>query len=196
MFPPLFKWLSVLINRGCGTQPQGGVEPDHVDREPLAVFDPEVGRKLAPSNACYKLVRDFEGLSLEAYRCPAGVLTIGYGHTGNVYVGQRISLDDARNMLISDLEKVANNVCGFLSTEVTQGQFDALCSFGFNVGVWDGGLSTSTLLRKLNQGDVQGAGKEFGRWVYATVNGKKVKMKGLERRREAEAKLFLTGQYP
>jgi lysozyme len=94
------------------------------------------------------------------------------------------------------MELVAISVSRLLSVPVTQGQFDALCSFAFNVGAWENGLSTSTLLRKLNQGDVQGAGGEFSRWVYATVGGEKKRLQGLVRRREAEAKLFRTGQYP
>lgn len=196
MFHFSLNWLYKMINRGCGTQPQGGVEPDQLDKESLAQYEPASKYNLSPSNACYKLVRDFEGLSLSAYRCPAGILTIGYGHTGDVYEGQRVTAADANMLLISDLDKVALHVNRFLSIDVSQRQFDALCSFAFNVGAWDGGLSTSTLLRKLNQGDIQGAEDEFGRWVYATVNGKKTKMPGLVRRREAEAKLFRTGQYP
>lgn len=194
MFSLLRRWVYVLIGRGCGTQPQCGIEPETMDHEPLAAESPSPPNML-PSPNCYALVRDFEGLSLSAYYCPAGVLTIGYGHTGGVYEGQRITAQEATNLLIRDMDKVARDIMKMVSAPVTQGQFDALCSFAFNVGAWDNGLSTSTLLRKVNQGNIQGAAKEFPRWVYATVNGRKQVLKGLERRREAERKLFLTGHY-
>ena len=132
------------------------------------------------------LIKRFEGCRLKAYRCPAGVLTIGYGHTGSdVSNGMVISQEKAENMLKMDLTVHCNNVSKLVKVPLTQNQFDALVSFEFNVGY--GALSTSTLLRLLNQGKYTEASKQFERWVYA--GGKP--LEGLKKRRIAEKELFL-----
>lgn len=132
------------------------------------------------------LIKRFEGCRLKAYRCPAGVLTIGYGHTGSdVSNGMVISQEKAENMLKMDLTVHCNNVSKLVKVPITQNQFDALVSFEFNVGY--GALSTSTLLRLLNQGKYLDASKQFERWVYA--GGKP--LEGLKKRRIAEKELFL-----
>lgn len=132
------------------------------------------------------LIKRFEGCRLKSYRCPAGVLTIGYGHTGSdVSNGMVISQEKAENMLKTDLIVHCNNVSKLVKVPLTQNQFDALVSFEFNVGY--GALSTSTLLRLLNQGKYTEASKQFERWVYA--GGKP--LEGLKKRRLAEKELFL-----
>ena len=125
-----------------------------------------------------------EGLSLEAYEDCAGVPTIGYGHTKNVKLGDRISKYWAKELLKDDVREVAQQVQE-LNVAQTQGQFDALVSFTFNLGI--GRLKSSTLLKVIREGGSKSAiKKEFKRWVYA--GGKR--LRGLELRREWEAKRF------
>lgn len=131
------------------------------------------------------LIRQFEGDQLKAYLCPAGALTIGVGHTGSdVEPGQTITQAQSDALLAKDLEKFEAAVSRLVRVPLTQNQFDALVSFAFNLGA--GALQSSTLLKKLNKGDYQGAGAEFGKWVKA--GGKT--LTGLVRRRAAEAALF------
>lgn len=129
-------------------------------------------------------IKSFEGLRLRAYRDPVGVWTIGYGHTGGVKPGQVISRERAEQLLRSDTGWAQDAVRRNVKVPLSQGQFDALTSFTFNLGA--GALASSTLLKKLNAGDYAGAQKEFGRWVHA---GGEV-LQGLVRRRASEAKMF------
>ena len=127
---------------------------------------------------------EMEGLRLEAYEDAAGVPTIGYGHTKNVRMGDKISEYWAKEMLREDIEE-AEWLVKALHVAKTEGQLDALVSFVFNLGI--GRLMTSTLLKVIrNGGSMQQIKKEFKRWVYA--GGKK--MPGLVKRREWEAKRF------
>ncbi len=132
------------------------------------------------------LIKSFEGLKLEAYLCPANVLTIGYGHTGDVEEGQVITEHQAEVLLRSDLMKFERCVNALVAEPITQSQFDALVSFAFNLGC--NALRKSTLLKKLSEGDDIGAAEEFERWNRAGG----LVMAGLTRRREAERDLFLT----
>ncbi|QCO05435.1 lysozyme [Azospirillum argentinense] len=136
------------------------------------------------------LVRHFEGLYLKAYLCPAGVPTIGYGHTAGVRMGQTINGLQAEVFLRADMADAAAQVDRLVTVPLTDQQRGALASFVFNLGA--GALRDSTLLRLLNQRDYAGAAKEFPKWVYATVNGKKVQLDGLKKRRAAERELFET----
>ncbi len=132
-----------------------------------------------------ELTREFEGLRLEAYQDSAGVWTVGYGHTGaEVHGGLTITRDQAEEFLRGDLEKAAAAVRRLIKVEVTQGQFDALVDFAFNLGA--GRLASSTLLRELNAGNGVGAAEQFARWSCA---GGAV-LPGLLRRRRAEAARF------
>lgn len=136
------------------------------------------------------LVKAFEGLYLKAYKCPAGVWTIGFGHTGfrhkdgTVYEGRRISAEDAENLLRLDLAKFAKAVSLLVKVPLNDDEFAALVSFHFNTGA----LSRSTLLAMLNAGDRAGAADEFLRWNK--VDGKP--LAGLTRRRKSERNLFLS----
>lgn len=130
------------------------------------------------------LIRRAEGLRLRAYRCPAGVATIGFGATRGVKMGQVITAEVAEQMLRDDVARFDDELAGLLKVPVTQGQWDALSSFVYNLG--SGNLAGSTLLRKLNSGDSAGAAREFDRWVKA--DGKT--LPGLVRRRAAERALF------
>ena len=136
------------------------------------------------------LIKSFEGCSLKAYKCPAGVWTIGWGTTEPIngvkpHEGMIITQQQADELLIKNLKAYENAVNKYVTYPINQNQFDALVSFAYNCG--NGALKTSTLLKKLNAGDVHGAANEFLRWNKA--NGKV--LNGLTRRREAERKLFL-----
>lgn len=131
------------------------------------------------------LIKQFEGCRLSAYKCPANVWTIGYGHTYGVKEGQTISQKQADKFLKDDLKSFEAAVTNYVKVPLSQNQFDALVSFSFNVG--SEALRTSTLLKLLNQGKYSEAAEQFDRWVYAS--GKK--LAGLVRRRKAEKELFL-----
>ena len=139
------------------------------------------------SDAGIALIKSFEGLRLEAYPDPATngePFTIGYGSTEGVYEGMTITEDEAEARLHKDVARFEDCVNGALQVSVTQGQFDALVSFAFNLGC--GNLRKSTLLRKLNADDADGAAAEFAVWNRAAGRV----MAGLTRRREAERDLF------
>ncbi len=134
------------------------------------------------------LVKHFEGLYLTAYLCPAGVPTIGYGHTAGVSLGQTITEGQADQFLAADLAGAAASVDRLVKVMINPKQRGALASFVFNLGA--GSLEDSTLLKLLNNGDYAGAAGEFGKWVHSTVDGRKVVLQGLVARRAAEAALF------
>ena len=142
------------------------------------------------SQAGIDLIKSFEGLHLDAYRCPAGVLTIGYGHTKGVRPGQSISEAEAERILKEDLERFERGVNEAVHIPIAQNEFDALVSLAFNIG--RGAFASSTLVRKLNTGDRSGAADELLRWVRG---GGRV-LPGLVRRREAEQALFLDSGNP
>jgi lysozyme len=134
-------------------------------------------------------IKGYEGLSLTAYPDPGTggrPWTIGHGHTLGVQKGDVITREQAEKFLHEDLAPVYLTIESNVKVPLTQGQFDALCSFIFNVG--SGNFVKSTLLKKLNAGDTAGAAAEFVRWNRA---GGKV-LTGLTRRREAERELFLS----
>ncbi|MEJ8326048.1 lysozyme [Kosakonia sacchari] len=144
------------------------------------------------SNKGIELIKQFEGLRLDAYQDSVGVWTIGYGWTQPVdgkpiTKGMVIKTDTAERLLKTGLVGYESDVSKLAKVKLTQGQFDALVSFAYNLGVRS--LSTSTLLKKLNAGDYRGAADEFLRWNKA---GGQV-LDGLTRRRAAERELFLGG---
>lgn len=141
-----------------------------------------------PNPPGIKLTEEWEGLFLMAYRDIAGVLTIGYGHTGGVYKGQVITRLQAEQLLTIDLAAAAAEVEA-RAPQATDNQFDAMASFVFNVGI--GGFRGSTLLRLFKSGDIQGAADQFLRWDKAHVDGELVVVQGLLNRRRAERALFL-----
>ena len=130
------------------------------------------------------LVKEFEGLRLEAYLCPAGVPTIGYGHTAGVRLGTRISAEQADQLLTMDLERVRLQLLQSVKVPVSEGQFKALLSFAFNVGA--AAVKDSTLLKYVNAGKFEAAEREFSRWVYSNDE----RLPGLVRRRTREAAVF------
>lgn len=139
-----------------------------------------------------EVLKEHEGLRLKTYRCPSGVLTIGYGHTKNVKPDDVINKETAHRFFVEDVEEVEKLLdAERYSTALSQGQYDALVSFIFNLG-WSK-FRSSTLRKKLlcNVDDLT-IPDEFRRWVYGTdpKTGAKVKLPGLVKRREWEAQMY------
>jgi lysozyme len=131
-----------------------------------------------------ELIKHFEGCRLEAYLCPAGIWTIGYGHTLDVKEGDRVDQEAAEAFLIEDLEEFEDRVQRLVEVDLSQDQFDALVSWTFNLGY--GNLAASTLLAKLNDGLYDEVPEQIKRWTRA---GGRV-LEGLVKRRNAEAALW------
>ena len=130
-------------------------------------------------------VKEFEGLRLKAYKCPAGVWTIGYGATEPpVKPTDEITKEEACARLERDLVRYEDGVKRLVQIGITQNQFDALVDFAYNAGV--GALAKSTLLKKVNAGKFDEVPAEFMKW---TKGGGK-ELPGLVRRRRAEVKLW------
>ena len=135
-----------------------------------------------------ELIKKFEGCKLEPYRCSANVLTQGYGHTKTVVEGQSWSQEHAEHMLELDLQEFEQAVRELITVDLNEDQFSALVAFTFNVG--RNNLATSTLRKVLLAKEYDEAPDQIRRWNKATVNGEKVVLDGLVRRRNAEALLF------
>lgn len=137
------------------------------------------------SNKLIQALKIFEGCKLKSYVDCAGVLTIGYGHTLGVKPNQTITQEQADSLLKGDLLP-AEKYVDSLGVCKTQGQFDALVDFVFNLG--SGALTKSTLLKKIKvNAETKEIQLEFGKWIYA--GGKK--QEGLVKRREWEAKRWV-----
>lgn len=146
------------------------------------------------SEDAVKLIKRFESFKSKAYIDPVGVWTIGYGTTKGVKKGMKITRQQAEQMLMEHLdEEVIPAIEKYVKVPLTQPMVDALASFIYNVGV--GNFKKSTLLKVLNRGNYKAAQAQFGRWVYGRDRrtGKRIKFKGLVRRRKAEADLFHKG---
>lgn len=146
---------------------------------------------MKPSKRCIDLIKEFEGFSDRPYRCPAGIITTGYGATfypNGVKVkltDPQITKEKATEMLGLMVDKFAVQVDKLITVDIKQNQFDALVSFAYNVGI--GNFRNSTLLRKLNlKANNAVISLEINKWNRANGNI----MAGLTRRRQAEAKMF------
>lgn len=138
-------------------------------------------------NDLVSLIRPFEGLRLKSYLCPAGVWTIGYGSTGpDIGPKMTCTKEWAEERMTRDAQrylKAASSLCPGLSEKRTA----ALADFAYNLGATR--LAGSTLRRRVNEGDIEGAAAQFSRWVFAGG----IKLPGLIIRRGAERSLFLRG---
>lgn len=133
------------------------------------------------------LIKEFEGLHLIPYLCPARIWTIGYGHTRTVRQGMRITPEQAEMLLAEDLSLFERGVSRMVTVPLSDNQFSALVCFSFNVGL--GNFEFSTLLRLLNRGWYEQVPAQLMRWDHA--NGEV--MGGLARRRAAEGRLWNRG---
>jgi lysozyme len=133
-----------------------------------------------------QLIKDFEGCKFSAYLDSVSIPTIGYGHIGNVKMGDTITQEQADQMLQEDVALKVKGVNELVKVKVTQAQFDALVSFSYNLGL--NNLKKSTLLRRINAGEADQCGDEFLRWNKAGG----VELAGLTRHRQAERDLFET----
>lgn len=144
------------------------------------------------NQAAVDLVKEFEGFRPHAYRCPAGVWTIGYGTTEAAGVGiapergMTITEADARGYLHDGLDKFASQIAPAITAPINENEFGAFVSLAYNIG--PAAFKKSSALREFNAGNKQKAANAILLWDKA---GGKV-LKGLTRRREAERKLFLT----
>jgi lysozyme len=143
-------------------------------------------------NKGLRLIKEFEGCKLTAYKCPAGVWTIGIGSTrysdgSAVKQGQTLANEEAALLLLSKTLTSYEHAVNAIKVDLTQNEFDALVSLTYNIGA--GNLASSTLVKMLKAGDSKAEiAKQFLRWDKA--GGKP--LTGLTRRRNAEAELFLS----
>lgn len=149
-------------------------------RKPTAV--------IAISGACIAFIATHEGFVDHTYNDAVGVKTIGYGHTGpDVKTGQTITRQEAQKLLVKDANKHWDGIKKYIKVPLSQNEADAYTSFAYNVGV--NNFKNSTLLKKLNAKDYEGACKQLLRW---NRSGGKV-LKGLTKRRQAEYKMCMKG---
>ncbi len=141
------------------------------------------------------LIKEFEGLELRSYVCPAGYKTIGYGHKLLPFEIKAFSCgiteETAHYLLLDDVVKAENAVNRLISVWLHQNQFDALVSWTFNLGF--GNLRTSEMRELLNKGDYDSVPDQMRRWKYCNGDYKNPN-RGLVRRRDAEAVLFGGGE--
>lgn len=143
------------------------------------------------SDAALELIKEFEGLRLNAYRDPVGIVTIGYGYTNGAGYGPGVQMGDtwtaqqAEDMLREGVMRFANNIQRHFTIKPNPDQFGAFVSLAYNIG-WQSFIK-STALKRWNAGDVKGSAEAVTWWNKA---GGKV-LRGLTRRREAEAALIL-----
>ena len=147
------------------------------------------------SQDCVEIVKKFEGLHklrddglVHAYRCPAGVWTLGFGKTKGIRSGMTCTIAEAEQHLKDELDAHGKIVKRLVNVPLSQGQYDALVSFVFNVG--GGNFKSSTALKRLNLGMYDDVPEQLTRWNKARVDGKLQPLRGLTRRRAAEAAIF------
>ena len=142
------------------------------------------------NDAGISLIKEFEGLMLKAYKDVAGIWTIGHGHTRTAAKDMEITHEKAHDLLKSDLKMTEDGVTKALTKIPTPNQFAAMVALAFNIGV--GAFKGSTVLREHNAGNHSAAAQAFLMWNKATIDGKKVEVAGLTRRRQAESELYMT----
>lgn len=146
------------------------------------------------NKASIDLIKEFEGWRPNAYICPAGKWTIGYGHTAMAgppapKKGMKITLAEGEELLQKDLQQYIRAVKQCVKVPLNENQLGALASFTYNIGI--GGFKRSSALKVLNEGNYSAVPARMSLWNKVTVNGRKKTLKGLVRRRDAEGRLFL-----
>jgi lysozyme len=142
------------------------------------------------------IIRSRETLRLKAYRCPAGVPTIGWGHTRGVKMGDTCTREQADAWLAEDLAEAERAICRYITQPLTSNQFSSLVSWTYNLGA--GTLQRSDIRKMINVGNCAGVPDEMRLYVYAKnrETGKRVKLNGLVTRRKEEAALWSTPDGP
>jgi lysozyme len=146
------------------------------------------------NQATVDLVKKWEGFKPDAYLCPAGVWTIGYGITAGAGIGvtpkrgDKVTREEAERHLRLALERFAAQIRPAITAPINENEFGAFLSLAYNIGV--GGFRGSSALRHFNAGDKARAAEAIKLWNKATVNGKRVVLQGLVNRREDEVRLF------
>lgn len=136
------------------------------------------------------LIAEFESCRLRAYRCPAGVWTVGWGETAGVAPGMVWTQAQADQRFCDSLIAFTQQVQQLLTAHAEPNQLGALVSLAYNIGM--AAFTRSSVLKAHNAGDAQAAARAFGLWNKARVNGVLTVLAGLTRRRAAEAALYLT----
>lgn len=189
---PIFAALRRLLGRGIRPAEVSAMDAaiDAALAETGAQLAAEASRPSARVNAAARaLIKEAEALRLNAYLCPAGKPTIGWGHTGpEVRLGMKIDLPRAEALFEQDLDSHGAFVAR-LCPVTTIAQFSALTSLAFNIG--EGNFAKSSVRRLHNAGDHAGAARAFNLWIKARVKGKLVVLRGLVKRRGAEAAIYL-----
>src|SRR5690606_11381075 len=139
------------------------------------------------------LLTTFEGVKYEAYLDSVGVWTIGVGFTEGVHKGMTMTEDEVQDRLLDEIARFENGVDSVVKVPITQYMFDAMVSLSYNIGV--AGFKGSSVVKRLNDGNIEGAADAFLMWNKGTINGKKTEIAGLTRRRHAERDMFLTGDW-
>lgn len=142
-----------------------------------------------PAEVAMDFIEAWEGCRLTAYKCPAGIWTIGVGHTKNVTEHGEITYEQSRGLLRQDIEQVKRELAPYINVQVTEGQAVALMSLAFNVGVPYVVHKCPRLMRALNAGDAEACAHEF--LDITKAEGRE--LPGLVRRRQSEAQMFLGG---
>lgn len=150
----------------------------------------KAGAAFSASSQGLSFIAKFEGCRLKAYKCPAGVWTIGYGNTSHAGAGKIITAEIAEVYLIEDSRKFERYVAKSSQRELSQNEFDALTSFAFNLGYRIEG----ELRRQINAREAAAA-ESIKKYCKARIGGKLIELKGLVRRRNAESRLYLEGFY-
>ena len=182
-----------FINGWNGLQNYVSVQAESEEKpEKLKELEQKVENPQKISQAGINLIKKYEGFRADSYKCPAGKDTIGYGHLirdGENYT--KITEQEGEELLRTDVDFAEKAVKRYVKVNLNQNQYDALVNFVYNLG--EGNFSRSTLLKKLNASDYDGAGDEILRWNKA--NGKV--LNGLVKRRTEERELFLkTKKFP
>ena len=160
--------------------------------QPLEVASNQEASPFSP--VAVDLIKRSEGFEATAYKdynSRTQPMTIGYGHAGpNVQPGDTITEADAEFRLMDDMKDVSKQIEALVKVPLNRNQKSALVSFVYNVG--SGNFQSSTLLKKLNEGNYAKAAGEFDKWVFGARNGRKAKLPGLITRRANERRLFET----
>lgn len=182
---------------GCATGPQPAPPPAAPEEAPAALmgrFAPPF-EGLATTDEVVAMIKDDEGLRLEAYRGPSGAWLIGYGHGGgDVAQGMRITADEAEALLRADLAVIEDVIKSAVTVPLNADELSAMVDLAYNIGT--GAFRDSTVLRELNAGNREAAADAFLLWDKITLNGELVVSPVLAERRKTERAIFLGEEAP